>query len=94
MNTELLQQLLEMVSSAGEGSFILALVYVLYPYFNAVFWATVIWIICACIRRVVSRMSFVHDVATKVGYHIHGEADHQDRRQILNHIETLIKNQK
>lgn len=54
MNTEILQQLLSMLEGAGEGSFWLILVYIVYPYFKTLMicgmfsftaWAFARWLI-------------------------------------------------
>lgn len=94
MNTELLQQILEMVGQAGEGSFILAVIYIAYPYFSMLIVLAAIYIVASAFTRFIGHLTFGRRVATAVGEVYHGEMNESDRVAILQRIQKYRDNQK
>ena len=52
MNTELLQQLIDMANTAGEGAYWLLVIYLLESYFFAALWAVTFWFIAYHVIRI------------------------------------------
>ena len=57
MNDGQFQQLLEMVASAGEGGFVLAVIYLLEGYFYAVIWTSCIAFLTVTVGRLLKASS-------------------------------------
>ena len=56
MNTETLQQILEIVGQAGEGAFSLAVIYLVLPYFQTCVWAGAFWFMGKTIANIIANI--------------------------------------
>ena len=87
MNTEALQQILEIVGQAGEGAFSLAVIYLVLPYFKTCVWAGLFWFIGKTIANIIGNITFVHHAAKAVKYSPRNEyIINSDREAILSLI--------
>ena len=86
MNTEAFEQILQMVGQAGDGAFVLAIIYLGIPYFKTIVWMGVIYIIVTAVRRVIEAFTFLRKVADVVGHAVGADVYDTDRRKVLSAV--------
>ena len=67
MDIEQLKLILETVGSAGEGTYILGMLYILKGYFFGLVWLGIIWLLARSIIMLVCLESFGHQVGVAYG---------------------------
>lgn len=84
MDTETLNQILQMVGQAGEGAYSLAIIYLAYPYFKSLVGLAAVAVVAKFFFRVFSAFTFARKAADAMGYEILGSEiyDH-DRNTML-----------
>lgn len=94
MSEQMFAQLLELVGSAGEGGFVLAVIYLMGNYFIGVVWLCIIFIVGRFVTGIVNNLSIAREIGEIIGFTWHGELSSSEKFDFLTKVRQLVDRSK